>query len=229
MRRKTKKNLQTKKVIGIARIFQKKNSKTSHGVHHFSAAETRFRVSLVVLMALLSISAYLLALVLAVKWAPSAAGSGVNKLSYVSQKPLVKKIPAGNGMLNDASLDFKLTIPKGFGDWIYQVGYVKDLIDDSQSNQYVKIYLPLSTQSASAKFSDKYQNVLTIVKFGKDSWNKLEKGCQKGNSTYCDQAGTKLAENDQAVFAYVKADNCPKEIQAQCKVLGNIIDSFQLK
>lgn len=232
IRRKTKRNLQTKRIGSIvgsrARTSHMKSGRGVSG-RSLASSEMRFKVSLVILMALLSISAYLFVFVLALNSSPRALGSSGSINTNIFRKAISSKVLARSSVLNDSSLDFKLTIPKEIGAWIYKIGYVKDPLDDSQSDQYVKIYLPLGMKTISSNFDDQYKEVLTIIKFPKKNWNKLDSGCQKGNSSYCDQAGTKIGENDESVFAYIKMDDCPQALQSKCLNIGKIIDSFQLK
>lgn len=229
MRRKTKNIPQSRKttnLVGSRALIMRSSRKISSKPLY---EETRFRASILVLMGLLVGSTYLLAM--AINWQrwPNASVSGINKYNYRLPKALAKNPAAASQILDDASLDFKLTLPNELGNWIYKTGFVIDPLDDSQSNQYLKIYLPLAEKKTASNFDSRYKDILTIIKFSTATWNKLDKGCQKGNSQYCSQEGTKILENDDFVFAYLKADDCPKEIQSKCLNIGKIISSFELR
>jgi len=228
---KIKKNKSIKKTVNGARpmMMKKRKFPTISGKHHSSAQEMRFKISLIVLMALLSISAYMLAFVLAWNGPQAAMSSSTGINTYVLQKPIMKKVATAGGVLNDQNLDYTLNIPKDFGSWMYKIGYVKDFLDDSLANKYLKVYLPLNIKSSSPNFTDNFQDILTIISFRKKTWDQMAKGCQNGKSDYCNLAGTKLGENDDVVFAYTKGSDCPQEIQKQCSDIGKITDSFHLK
>lgn len=228
IRRKT--NIKTKKTSGgsTTKALRARSTKSaSRG--HSPASEMRFKISLLILIALLSISAYLFVMVLAWNWPPQTFGYRVAANNYIAQNVTAKKISPANNVINDANLDYKLTVPKDFTGWIYKTGNVKDPVDDTISDQYLKIYLPLSGKMTSANFDSRYADILTILRFPIDTWQKLDKDCQKGNSEKCDTEGTKISQTEDFVFAYQKTTDCPQEIQTRCANVGKIINSFQLK
>ncbi len=185
----------------------------------------RFNVSLVFLIAMLSISAYLLLF--------SLAGSGKAFPNVPEKTPTVaKNIPRVQNkdqVLNDSSLDFKLTIPFQSGQWMYRIGYVKGLTDDSLDNQFVKIYLTSDSSRNTTNFEECFKGILTIRKFSSAEWKELEKGCEKGNLVYCEGMGSKINEKDGSVWAYIKGENCSNEMKSKCALIEKIIESFQFK
>jgi hypothetical protein len=190
-------------------------------------SEARFRVSLVFLIAGLAFSLFLFLLTLigtqsgrsAAKLAPVLPAGTAAADSSFSKNPLLK----------DPNLDFTLKIPPQLGEWLYKIGYVKSPVDETLSNQYVNIYIPQSTNSSTNNFDDLAKSILSIRQFSQKEWVKLEKGCQKGNQFYCETAGVKVGEKDSRVFAYIKPGDCPKRIEAKCRLAGTIIKSFTLK
>ncbi|MDD5489808.1 MAG: hypothetical protein PHP25_03975 [Candidatus Moranbacteria bacterium] len=193
-----------------------------------AAKDLRFNVSLVFLIAALSASAYILLF--------SLTGNGK---AFMNNPSVVKKAatadPAnttsqgGNQLPNDPALDFKLTIPANFGQWIYRVGSVKGITDDTLTDQFLKIYVDTKPAGNSTSFDDRFKDILTIRKFTAAEWKELEKGCNKGNSLLCDGAGTKINEKDGSVWAYTKSESCSKEMKASCAYIQKIIESFQFK
>lgn len=190
--------------------------------------DLRFNVSLVFLIAMLSISAYLFLF--------SLTENGKAFRDKPDQAPKVATAsPAGavspgkNQLLDDAALDFELTIPSQFGRWIYRVGSVQGLADDTLTNQFVKIYVAAKPAGNSASFDENYKDILTLRKFSTDEWDKLEKGCGKGNLIFCEGSGTKIDEKDGSVWAYTKGESCSKETKASCALIEKIIGSFQFK
>lgn len=189
--------------------------------------DLRFSVSLVVLIAFLATASLLLLVSLI----------GQRKATAIGKYSSVSKI-SGNAsgkatVLDDADLDFKLKIPAGLGDWIYKTGAVKSLVDDTLSDQYLKIYVSYPAAKNSQNFDDREKDVLTVVKFEADEWAKLEAGCEKNKPDYCDAMGTKFSESsdsgDGFVYAYRKADECPKSLAKKCDLADEIVKSFQLK
>jgi len=132
-------------------------------------------------------------------------------------------------IMKDPEIDFELTIPSGVGKWFYKIGYIKSPVDDSLSDQYAQIFVSLKKTPASNNFEDQNKNILTIMKFTTDEWEDLEKGCQNDNLIYCETAGTKIAEKDGFVYSYTKMKNCPKDIEARCRLADKMIESFNLK
>lgn len=193
--------------------------------------ELRFGISLVILIALLSVSAYLLIFALGSRQKPAvplSVDSSASRGAVLSGNAKTKLAP-GSLKLDDASLDFGLKIPAQFGEWLYKIGYVKSPTDETLSNQYVKIYVPSIRTVKSNSFEDKYQEILTIRKFSDGEWQELEKGCTKGNQFYCEETGTKITDMDGSVWAYTVAKNCPRELEPKCKSVETVAKSFQLK
>ena len=186
----------------------------------------RFEVSLVILIGVLTFSAYLLLISLNRSLEGNdnlqtlAVASGRN-FSTNAKKP-------ADGWLKDVSLDFEIKMPSRLGEWIYKIGYVKSPTDDALSDQYVQIFVPVAGINSN-NLEEKNKNILTIKKYAKAEWNKLEKGCLKGNQFYCETAGAKISEKNDEVFAYTKTGNCPKSIEARCRLADGIIESFRLK
>lgn len=187
----------------------------------------RFKISLVFLIAGLVFSLFLFLLTAinvqsnraAVSPVPiSPTGSGVADSNF-----------SGSSTLNDSGLSFSLKIPVQFGEWMYKTGYVKSPVDDALSNQYVTIYITQSAASATNNFDELTEDILTIRQFSREEWEKLEKGCEKGNQFYCETAGVEIGEKNGKVFAYTKPGNCPKNIEAKCQLVDQIIKSFTLK
>jgi len=189
----------------------------------------RFSISLVILIGMLTFSALLLLF-------------SLNKSSIVSAETYTKKIvpikndsglkKTGSQALNDSSLDFNITVPSQLGEWLYKTGEVKSLTDDSLSNQYFRMFVPLPG-AKSNNFDQQNKNILTIRKFSADEWFDIEKSCQEEEST-CDAAGKMIAKGadsngDEWVYAYIKPENCPKSIEAKCNFVDKIIESFNLK
>ena len=190
-------------------------------------SDLRFDISLVVLIALLSASTYIFLLVLV---------RNQNRAYYQAGGTFVGdtkanwngKVFSGGQVLEDESLGFKLAMPRQLGSWMYKIGYVKSPTDDSLSDQYVKIYVPLDPAAGSNNFEKQYQDILTIRKFSSGEWKELEKGCGKKNLVYCEEAGTKIDEKGGSVYVYTKAEKCPNEIAPKCVYIDGIIRSFKL-
>jgi hypothetical protein len=187
-----------------------------------------FEVFLVVFIAILGISILLLSFSLTSLsgWTPATGASVLTKAKNVSKNVSAKKI---SQTINDPGLDFELTVPPGIGDWFYKTGNIKSPVDDALSDQYVQIFVRLKKTTGSKNFEDQNKSILTIKKFTADEWKKLEKGCQNDNLLYCEAAGTKVAEKGESVYAYTKTGNCPKDIEAQCRLADKLIESFSLK
>jgi len=205
--------------------FWKKNLSFSKGARKKTKeADLRFDISLVMLIALLSVSALILLLILAQSGRRAYFQVGGVKTNWSN------KVFPGRRTLDDKSLGFKLTMPLQLGSWMYKTGYAKSPTDDSLSDQYVKIYVPLSPAAGSNNFDKQYQDILTIRKFSSGEWKELEKGCSKKNLAYCEEAGTKIDEDEKggSVYAYTKTEACPKEIASRCGYADKIIKSFKL-
>ena len=221
-RKKTKKEIaDTKAILGRWTLAERGKTRT----------DIRLNVSMVFLIAILSISAYFLLF--------SIIQNGKASFGFGNVSAPVSKIAAGNSsgavslgknqFLNDPALDFKLAIPSQFGQWMYRVGDVKGLTDDSLTNQFVKIYTAVKPTGSSTSFDECFKDVLTIRKFSTAEWKELEKGCGKGNLLFCEGAGTKINEKDGSVWAYTKSGDCSKETKGNCTYIEKVIGSFEFK
>jgi hypothetical protein len=192
--------------------------------------EMRFSMSLVILIGMLTFSLLLLLLTL-------------NKTSVVyavakktANKPIATRAvmqKSKTQTLNDSRIDYGLTIPTQIGKWFYKVGQVKSPTDDSLSDQYLKILIPVPG-SSSSNFDNQYQDVLTIRKFSADEWSDIQKACKKEKQDICEAGGQVIAnapesEDSEWVYAYTKSDDCPKNIEAKCALVDKILESFKLK
>ncbi|MFH0930033.1 MAG: hypothetical protein V1814_02160 [Candidatus Moraniibacteriota bacterium] len=195
-----------------------------------SRKEMRFSVSLVILMGMLIFSLLLLLLSLNKSVARSVEKK-VNKVLPTFSNPWPKN--KENRTISDASFDFKLTVPAELGAWLYKTGEVKSLTDDSLSNQYCRIFVPLAA-AKSNNFDQQNKDILTIRKFSKDEWADITKSCQNEKKDICDAAGeliTKASDSkgDDWIYAFTKPADCPKNIEAKCNLADKIIESFNLK
>lgn len=159
-------------------------------------------------------------------WSSVNGASVIPGENHIPGKALPQK---SDQTMKDPEIDFELTVPSDIGEWFYKIGYIKSPVDDSLSDQYAQIFVALKKDSASNNFEDKNKNILTIMKFSASEWKKLEKGCQADNKIYCETAGEKIAEKDDFVYAYTKMKNCPKDIEARCRLADKMIESFNLK
>lgn len=185
----------------------------------------RFDVSLVILIGMLVFSTLLFLVALNKSLVKKTGAVLSGRLPNIQSHGMKK---AGSCPLKDPSIDFELTIPDQLDDWMYKTGYVKSPVDDSLSDHYVQIFVPVAG-AVSNNFEDQNKNILTVLKFSQNEWDKLERGCQKGNEIYCEGAGKMLAEKDGSVYAYKKFESCPKSIEAKCNLAEKIIQSFKLK
>jgi len=220
MPRKTK----TKKVIAK----KTKAVPIKAGNHH--RKDMRFKVSLVILMGMLTFSLMLLLFSLNKPSTVNAEGSAVTA-SSAKVGSAVKK--AGSQKLNDSALDFNLTVPAALGQWSYKTGEVVSLTDSSLSDQYLRIFVPLAA-AKSNNLDQQYKDILTIRKFSADEWADIEKSCQKDKKDICDAAGKMIANGpdsngDGWVYAYTKPEDCQENIAAKCNLADKIIESFNLK
>jgi len=217
-RKKTQNKIQVKK---SAKAFVVPAAKSAARQKH----DLRFGVSLVLLIGFLSFATYLfLFALIGSQRANSAAvlkkpAAGMNKAAKQS---------ANARKLSDESLGYTLAFPASFGEWMYKTGYVVSPVDETLTNQYAKVYVPLPSRSASSNFEEKYFGVFTVRKFSEKEWDALEKGCAKGNLLYCEQKGTKINEKDKAVYAYTVSEKCPQELLSKCKLVQGIVKSFKL-
>lgn len=188
----------------------------------------RFNLSLIILMAVLEASLFIFLLTLI--GAQTAQGDSRKSFSSAPVAVGAKKFtkPASQ-KLNDPSLDFELTVPPQLRNWLYKTGDIKSPVDDELSDQYLQMYLPVEGKKNSRNFNEMTEAILTIKKFTTDEWEKLEKGCQKNNTLFCDAAGTKIIEKDGSVYAYEKNSNCPSGMESKCALADKIVSGFQLK
>jgi hypothetical protein len=196
--------------------------------HH--RKDMRFKVSLVILMGMLTFSLMLLLFSLNKPSAVNAKGSATT-VSSARVRPVVKK--AGSQALNDSALDFNLMVPAALGQWFYKTGEVVSLTDSSLSNQYLRIFVPTASANSN-NLDQQYKNILTIRKFSADEWADIEKSCQKDKNDICDAAGEMIANEpdsngDDWVYAYIKPADCQESNVAKCSLADKIIESFDLK
>ncbi|MCX6767078.1 MAG: hypothetical protein NT170_04895 [Candidatus Moranbacteria bacterium] len=187
--------------------------------------DMRFKVSLVILIGMLTFSALLLLLSLNNSSAMKAE-MGTTATPPLRNVSGIQK--SSSQMLNDSALDFKLTVPAELGQWVYKIGEVKSLTDDSLSDQYFRMFVPLSGVKSN-NFDEQNKDILTIRKFSADEWSAVEKSCRKNKSDICDAAGTLIVKSDKEVYTYTKPVDCPKSIEAKCNLTDKIIESFNLK
>jgi len=190
-------------------------------------SETRFKISLVFLIAGLVFSLFLL-LLTAINVQNNRVAAGPVPAS-LTKAGMAGSNFSRNPVLKDSSLDFTLKIPPQLGEWLYKTGYVKSPVDETLSDQYVIVYVPQGAASATNNFDDLAKNILTIRQFSQKEWDKLENGCRKGNQFYCETAGARVGEKNDKIFAYTKPESCPKSVEAKCQLADRIIKSFVLK
>jgi hypothetical protein len=193
--------------------------------------DMRFSLSLVILIGMLTFSVLLLLVTLS---RPSAMDA---KAMYapVQRTPKIQnsKMGASGQILEDNGIDFKLSVPGQLGKWFYRIGEVKSLTDDSLSDRYLKMYIPLSS-TKSNNFNEQNQDILTVRRLTVDEWSDIEKSCKDGEQSVCSAGGRKIdlgngSASEKWVYAYTKADNCPKNIASKCALADTIIKSFKLK
>jgi len=203
----------------------KKTKTNQSGVKKAIPKDIRFSVSLVILIGMLTFSSLLLLFSLN----NSVAGNLAEKASNVipiSKVSTAKK--AKTQILDDELLNYKITIPAQLGEWFYKIGEVKSLTDDSLSNQYLRVFVPLPG-TKSINFDHQNTSILTIRKFSADEWSDIEKSCRKEKSDICEAAGELISAGDEWVYTYVKPKDCPKSVEAKCGLIDKIIESFQMK
>lgn len=197
--------------------------------------ELRFSVSLVLLMGMLLFSTLLLLFSL------NKANFAKAENKFGATRPMVKMAaPNGSGsqVLNDDALDFRLMIPAQLGGWFYKIGMVQSLTDDSLSNQYLQIFVPIGARAKSSNFNDQNQLVLTIRKFSNEEWTGINKKCsaesKEKNKDICGIAGRLVyagpdSNNVDWTYAATKPANCSKGAESKCEMADKIIQSFQMK
>jgi len=231
IRRKTQKTKNSgNSWLGAENFSQtSRNKKTTNG-KNISKSEVRFGISMVILITLLMVSAYLLVLVIFQTSRPVSVRNGGAPYPINISGANLDQALTENQKLDDPNLDFKLTVPGSFGYWFYRIGNVQSPVDDTLSDQFVKIYLPLDKFPIKSNMDEQFFNILTMMKFSKVEWQKIEKSCQKDQtSTVCARGGTKISENNDSVYAYSQAGNCPPQVQRACATAYATVNSFQLK
>jgi hypothetical protein len=221
MPRRTKKK--PARVAG-GKTIVKKTKVSSVGMNHHRK-DMRFKVSLVILIGMLTFSAMLLLFSLNNSLKVNAE-TGMNTVLPMKHLSGIKK--ASSQILNDDTLDYKLTIPAGLGDWVYKTGEVKSLTDDYLSDQYFRMFIPLSGEKSN-NFDEQNKDILIIRRFSADEWSDVEKSCKKDDSDICASAGTLISENDEWAYTFTKSADCPRSIEAKCSLVDKIIESFNLK
>lgn len=229
-RKKTKTARTATRSVAGGKTITKKTKANPAGLKKFRRKDIRFSVSLVILIAMLAFSAMLLLLSLN-KSAARSAGAGASKAAPAENSSGLRKTEGR--VIDDVSLDFKVTVPAELGAWFYKTGEVKSLTDDSLSDQYFRIFVPLAG-TKSNNFDRQNKEILTIRKFSLDEWADITKGCQKEKKDICDAAGELIAKTSDSkgngwVYACTKPADCPKSIEAKCALADKIIESFSLK
>ncbi|MFA5871609.1 MAG: hypothetical protein WC858_02695 [Parcubacteria group bacterium] len=219
------------KVAAAKKFFssQSKKADTKELKIKWHKDNLRFGVSLIVLTALLEAALFMFLLVL--NNSTDIAASKANAYQAPIQTGAVQKKIASSAekTVKDDGLDYEVTIPKEIGDWMYKTGYVKSLVDDTLSDEYLQIYMPLPAKSGGNKFEGRYQNILTIMRFTEEEWDDIDKGCAKSDLYYCDTQGKELDRKDGYVYSYTAPADCPKEISYGCGKTDQIVGSFKLK
>jgi len=216
---------QTKKTVKKTAVAKKEVPVKKH-------KDLRFSLSLVVLIGMLTFSMLLLLVTLDRSSAVSAKAMTTPAPKMVkAQQSLKTAVP--NQTLNDSTLDFRLSVPSQLGKWSYRTGEVESLTDDSLSDQYVKVYIPVPGAKTN-NFDDQNQEILVIRRFSKDEWADIEKSCDDGDEAICGAGGQKIDFSDENapadwVYAYSKADNCPKNLNYKCALADSMIKSIELK
>lgn len=224
----------------IKKTIAKKTKVSPVGVKH-ARKEMRFNVSLVILIGMLTFSALLLLVSL------NKSNNAVAKTSTSQIAPRVignivpKTAIAKPADFSGLSGNFQLAIPASWKGWVYRSGEVKSPIDDSLSDQFVKVYLPQSVsdneEANSPNLDSRYKDIFTVMNFSADEWKAMEKKCNRGDSTICDDMGKKLADaqcpgsagGTDCVYSYTKQPNCSGALAARCNEVDKIMESFNLK
>jgi hypothetical protein len=227
---------QTKSARGVANSIAggktiKKSAATKKITPRNGSKDMRFNMSLVLLIGMLTFSVLLLLVTLNRSSSPGANAmtTSVQKVARI-HKPQAK---TANREIDDDALDFKLLIPGDLGEWFYETGEVKSLTDDSLSNRYLKVFIPIPGAKTN-NFNKQYQNILIVRKFSQKEWVNVEKSCNGKDQSVCSAAGQRIVlGGDEAskdgVWAYVKAGNCPQSLTSKCALADKIMETFQLK
>jgi len=188
----------------------------------------RFSASLVVSIAFL-LTATLLLLVSLNGMSLPRITSEKKIVPTVPVKPLNSIKPSAFAILDDKELDFQVAIPSDWKGWVYKTGFVKSPVDDSLSDQYVRIFLPDPEKSSSKNLDDQKKIMLTIMKFTTAEWKKLSNGCEKENTFFCETMGKEIARNDESVYSYVAEKNTSSVFAGKYRQVDKVIESFKLK
>lgn len=217
----------------------KKEKTNSVGLKKSCRKDMRFSISLVVLIGMLTFSLLLLLVSLDKPVAISARTKMIQSIPRLSLMSSPETAPESLTTFSGGGGDFQLSIPADWKGWVYRIGAVKSPIDDTLSDQYVKIYLPdpNSAQSASPNLDSRFKDIITVVNYSADEWKALDKKCSKGDSSVCGIMGTKLAgtqcadssESADCVYGYTKAADCSGALAAKCNEVDKIMASFKLK
>lgn len=189
-------------------------------------SDTRFRISLIFLMAALLLSSFVLIFTML---GVQNNQIETNAAPLPSPGARVKANVSANPALKDSNLEFTLKIPTQLGQWLYKTGYVKSPADETLSDRYVTVFVPRSDNARSNNFDDMAQEIITVRRFSQDEWKKIDSGCGKGNQMYCEAMGTKIGEKNDVVWAYTKAKTCSKDMKAKCDLADKISQTFALE
>jgi len=226
MKRRTK-----NKIVGqINSVSFWKTKKTTSAKRRNSRSEKslRFEISLVLLMAFLSTAVLLLLITLVGGQLVQARESKVI-FAPTNSPTKAQQALSGSNILSDDRIDFTISVPRRWKNWVYKVGSVKSPVDDSLSDQYVQFFLPSPQKSNSNNFDERQKKIFTILKYSGEEWKKLEKGCENDNFEYCARAGRKIGENEENVYSYIIERECSGAFEVRCREVEEIIKSFQPK
>jgi hypothetical protein len=228
MKRRTKTKIGKKGTIEAFFNQKKKKSILSGGPKKWE--HVRFSVSLIVMTAFLEIGVLLLLISLVGGSFKASGKSFVEFPNPIVNSASVSNVnPANPGFLDDAGLDFRVSIPATWIGWVYKIGNVKSPIDDSLSDQYVQVFLPDESKRKSNNFDERQRKMFTIMKYSEKEWKKISTSCEKENLPYCDMMGKEIGRKDGSVFSYFSEKNCPKVFEAKCREVDKILESFKLK
>lgn len=205
----------------------------------FGRREMRFNVSLVILIGMVVFSVLLLLISLnrlhdvgsATASSSLLPGKSGNKDFFGAQSAIPHTFQGGGG-------DFQLSIPAAWKGWAYRAGKIKSPVSNSLSDDYVRIFLPVSPSEkvANPNLDSRYTDMITILSFSAGEWKKLDRSCRGGDSESCDAMGTKLAdtgcsddESADCVYSYTRQSSCPGPLEDRCREVDGIMESFQLK
>lgn len=205
--------------------------------------DMRFKVSLVILTGTLLFSVLLLLISLNRADGVNAGITSNVPFQKTDDKVIQKTAPAGLFTFKGGGgEDFQLSIPAGWKGWVYRTGAVKSLVDDSLSDEYVKIYLPndAAKGTGSPDLDSRYKDVITIMSFSVGEWKKLDKKCRNDDEEACEDMGAKLAdtacrsnssedtEDIDCVYSYTRRKDCSGLLAARCGEIDKIMEGFKL-